>query len=195
MARNKKFDKSEVVKDAMLLFWEKGFYQTSVQDLVQEIGINRASLYDTYHDKEGLFKESFEFYKESVRNNIEEIFSKHTTIKAGFNEFIEYLLTDLLVDQYGCLISNSYSELLPAKNQDLEAVLENTRKMWSKIIISLLEKAKVQNELIDSNLNLKYAADSIYINIVGTAMLSKTKIENKKLKYNLELMRDKVLFK
>tara|TARA_B100002052_G_scaffold262823_1_gene257543 strand:- start:118 stop:705 length:588 start_codon:yes stop_codon:yes gene_type:complete len=195
MARNKKFDKSEVVKDAMLLFWEKGFYQTSVQDLVQEIGINRASLYDTYHDKEGLFKESFEFYKESVRNNIEEIFSKHTTIKAGFNEFIEYLLNDLLVDQYGCLISNSYSELLPAKNQDLEAVLENTRKMWSKIITSLLEKAKVQNELIDSNLNLKYAADSIYINIVGTAMLSKTKIENKKLKHNLELIRDKVLFK
>ena len=61
MPRNKTFNETDVVKDAMLLFWEKGFHQTSVKDLVQDIGINRASLYDTYHDKEGLFKKCFHF--------------------------------------------------------------------------------------------------------------------------------------
>ena len=76
----------------MVLFWEKGFHQTSVQELVQEIGINRASLYDTYHDKEGLFKESFNFYRHSVKENIQSIFNQHKTIKAGYNDFIKYLI-------------------------------------------------------------------------------------------------------
>jgi len=195
MPRQKKFNKSDVVQDAMLLFWEKGFHQTSVQDLVQEIGINRASLYDTYHDKEGLFKESFMFYRDSIKSNIETIFDTHSSIKSGFNDLIKYIIFDLLGSKNGCLISNSYSELLPSKNQDFEIELNDTRKMWKELIISLLEKAKRQNELIDSNLNLEFTADLIYINIVGVAMLSKTKIDCNKLQYSLEQIRDKILFK
>ena len=195
MPRHKRFDKKEVVKDAMFLFWKKGFHQTSVQDLVQETGINRASLYDTYHDKEGLFKESFNYYRDSVKENTQDIFSKHTTIKAGFNGFIKYLTTDLLKNQHGCLISNSYAELLPSQNKDFKKVMEETRKIWKTLIISLLEKANEQNELIDPNINLEYTADSLYMNIVGTAILSKTQIDIEKLQYNLETFRDKILFK
>ena len=47
----------------MHLFWRYGFYQTSVEELVHYLGINRASLYDTYGDKEGLFTRCFETYK------------------------------------------------------------------------------------------------------------------------------------
>ena len=195
MPRQKKFNKSDVVQDAMLLFWEKGFHQTSVQDLVQEIGINRASLYDTYHDKEGLFKESFMFYRDSIKSNIETIFDNNSLVKSGFNDLIKYIVFDLLGSKKGCLISNSYSELLPSKSQDFEIELNQTRKMWRELIISLLEKAKNQNELIDSNINLEFTADLLYINIVGIAMLSKTKIDSKKLEYSLEQIRDKILFK
>ena len=195
MPRIKKFNKTDVVKDAMVLFWEKGFHQTSVQELVQEIGINRASLYDTYHDKEGLFKESFNFYRHSVKENIQSIFNQHKTIKAGYNDFIKYLIIELLADKYGCLISNSYSELLPSENKDFQKLTEETRLMWRKLIMSILTQAKEQDELIDPNINIEYVSDSLYMNIVGTAMLSKTKIDTKKLHYNLELIGNKILFK
>ena len=195
MPRVKKFNKTDVVKNAMVLFWEKGFHQTSVQELVQEIGINRASLYDTYHDKEGLFNESFNFYRDSVKENIQSIFNQHKTIKAGYNDFIKYLIIELLADKYGCLISNSYSELLPSENKDFQQLTEETRLMWRKLIMSLLKKAKEQDELIDPNINIEYVSDSLYMNIVGTAMLSKTKIDTKKLHYNLELIGNKILFK
>ena len=33
---------------------------------------------------EGLFKESFTFYRDSIKSNIETIFNKHSTIKSGF---------------------------------------------------------------------------------------------------------------
>ncbi|MCU0354669.1 MAG: TetR/AcrR family transcriptional regulator, partial [Cytophagales bacterium] len=35
----------------MQLFWCKGYNATSVQDLVENLGINRASMYDTFTDK------------------------------------------------------------------------------------------------------------------------------------------------
>ena len=195
MPRQKKFNKSDVVQDAMLLFWKKGFHQTSVKDLVQEIGINRASLYDTYQDKEGLFKESFTFYRELLKSNIEAIFDKHPSVKSGFNDFINYIIIDILGSKNGCLVSNSYSELLPSKNQDFEIELDETRKMWRKLIISIIKKAKKQKELIDPNINLEFTADLIYINLAGVAILSKTKIDSKKLQYSLEEIRDKILFK
>ncbi|WP_460601774.1 helix-turn-helix domain-containing protein, partial [Flexivirga lutea] len=47
MPRVKSFDEKEVLAKAMCLFWKQGYSATSVQDLVSQLGINRASLYDT----------------------------------------------------------------------------------------------------------------------------------------------------
>ncbi len=48
MPRVKLFDESEVLNKATNLFWKKGYHATSIQDLVNHLGINRGSLYDTY---------------------------------------------------------------------------------------------------------------------------------------------------
>ena len=64
MPRTKQFDEKEVLKNAMELFWEKGFHATSIQDLVSHLGINRASLYDTYGGKDELFNTAFETYRQ-----------------------------------------------------------------------------------------------------------------------------------
>lgn len=51
MPRVKKFDEKEVLEKAMELFWIQGYHATSIQDLVDHLGINRASLYDTYGER------------------------------------------------------------------------------------------------------------------------------------------------
>ena len=43
----------------MNLFWEKGYGDTSIQDLVNHLGINRGSLYATYGGKRELFDKAF----------------------------------------------------------------------------------------------------------------------------------------
>jgi TetR/AcrR family transcriptional regulator, transcriptional repressor for nem operon len=47
MARTKDFDEDEVLAKAMHLFWLKGYNATSMQDLVDGLGISRSSMYDT----------------------------------------------------------------------------------------------------------------------------------------------------
>ncbi|MBI0383044.1 helix-turn-helix transcriptional regulator, partial [Streptomyces albiflaviniger] len=47
MARRKEFDPEAALDAAMRLFWRNGYEGTSTSDLVDELGIARASLYGT----------------------------------------------------------------------------------------------------------------------------------------------------
>ena len=62
MARTKCFNRDEALEKAMQAFWAKGYEATSVQDLVDCMGINRGSLYDTFGDKHQLFLEALDQY-------------------------------------------------------------------------------------------------------------------------------------
>ncbi|MEO1378601.1 MAG: TetR family transcriptional regulator, partial [Cyanobacteria bacterium J06635_10] len=48
MARQKEFEKEEVLEKAMEAFLRFGFEGTSMQDLVEIMGINRGSIYATF---------------------------------------------------------------------------------------------------------------------------------------------------
>ena len=187
MPRQKTFNKQEVLQDAVELFWKKGFNQTSIQDLVDNLGVNRASLYDTYLDKEGLYTESFYLYREKTSQQISYIFSKEKTIKTGFKQFAKYFIFELLSNKKGCLISNSYAELLPSKSKKIEKILDETRVIWLEIIQKLLKKANKQNEL-KKDINIIKHSYFIYSILLGTAILSKTNIETKKLKISLDII-------
>ena len=63
MPRKKQFGVDDVMHKAMVAFWDHGYQATSLQDLVECMGINRASLYDTFGDKYSLFIETLHSYK------------------------------------------------------------------------------------------------------------------------------------
>ncbi len=67
MARPKAFDIEQALDAAVRLFWERGYEATSVQDLVDTLGVNRASLYGTFGDKAHLFAAAIERYAHQVR--------------------------------------------------------------------------------------------------------------------------------
>jgi TetR/AcrR family transcriptional repressor of nem operon len=62
MARPKSFDPEAVLDQAVELFRRRGYHGASLSLLVEHLGINRASLYDTYGDKEGLYLRALERY-------------------------------------------------------------------------------------------------------------------------------------
>jgi TetR/AcrR family transcriptional regulator, transcriptional repressor for nem operon len=55
MARQKEFNRDEVLHKAMEVFWTRGYERASIQDLVEHMGINRQSIYDTFGDKHAPF--------------------------------------------------------------------------------------------------------------------------------------------
>jgi TetR/AcrR family transcriptional repressor of nem operon len=115
MARPRGFDEESVLDNAMNIFWSKGFESTSVQDLVDETGLNRASMYASFGDKKALFLRVLDHYSQKVST---ERFAKLRAIEDG-REAIETTFRDIAKTgctdgkHKGCLMVNSGMELAP----------------------------------------------------------------------------------
>ncbi|HZJ55380.1 MAG TPA: helix-turn-helix domain-containing protein [Myxococcaceae bacterium] len=70
MARPREFDVDEALDRATEVFWTRGYEATTVQDLVEALGVNRASLYATFGDKAQLFDAVLDRYGQQVNGVI-----------------------------------------------------------------------------------------------------------------------------
>src|ERR1700733_12101908 len=112
MARTKDFDETEVLNKAIDLFWHKGYNGTSMQDLVDGLGISRSSLYDTYGDKHALFIKALESYQATASGKLCGIINDQTPAKETIKQLLEYITSELLDDktQKGCFMVNAEVE-------------------------------------------------------------------------------------
>jgi len=62
MPRKKQFDPEMALQQAMELFWERGYEATSIQNLLDRLGINRFSLYDNFQGKKALYHAALDRY-------------------------------------------------------------------------------------------------------------------------------------
>lgn len=147
MPRNKLFDEQEVLNKAMNLFWKQGYSATSVQDLVTHLGINRASIYDTFGDKEKLFLKAFENYRKANTEGIIQFFESHNNVKEGFTQLFEMAIEDSVNDheKKGCFVVNTTTELIPGDEKILKIIEEN-RKTFEAIFLDYLKSGELKGQ-------------------------------------------------
>jgi TetR/AcrR family transcriptional repressor of nem operon len=116
MPRPKRYDRKELLARAMALFWAKGYYATSIDDLVEATGVGRHGLYAEFRDKRGLFVAVMETYFETVVspafNRVETEGAGLSEIRAYFDTQIELALAKGLPGS-GCLVANTMTESGP----------------------------------------------------------------------------------
>lgn len=62
MGRPRAFDEDEALQRAMELFWRRGYRATKMQDLVDETGVQRNSLYRIFGNKAAIFQRVLDRY-------------------------------------------------------------------------------------------------------------------------------------
>ena len=119
MARQKEFDRDEVLHRAMEVFWMRGYEGTSIQDLVKYMGINRQSHYDTFGDKHSLFLQSLDRYREIQSRKVFDVLERPGSVKKNLRQLFEEVVTPALSAEgrRGCFVGNSMSELLQSDGQ------------------------------------------------------------------------------
>lgn len=136
MPRKKAFDQEKVLDKAKNLFWEKGFYATSMHDLVSNLGINRASLYDTFGNKELLFEKALIKYKTENLTFTADFLYQQLNVRQGLMLLLQNKIERAINEKrMGCFISNTTTELantnkrvteiLQAYQLDLETIYYN----------------------------------------------------------------------
>ncbi|WP_165006172.1 MULTISPECIES: TetR/AcrR family transcriptional regulator [unclassified Enterococcus] len=178
MGRRKEFDTQEVLKKAMDVFWQKGYEQTSMQDLVDAMAIHRRSIYDTFGDKHRLFIRSLKFYEEMIEKNIAEKMSEEMEII----EKLRILFSLLSVEsdhKAGCLVVNSAAELSnvdPVAAEEIRSLLEHEEQQIFHLLLSAQEKKE-----LSADTNIEALSYYLHNALVGIRVLSKTTDDNKKL--------------
>lgn len=147
MARTKAFDPDTALEAAMELFWQKGFEASSMQDLVDVMGISRASLYDTFGDKNALYLRALEHYGRQV------ISEKLTALEAGpplaaLRRFFKDASEAACCTEgwRGCLLTNALVERAP-HCKDASRVLGSLRQRLEAGFHRVLVRAQKAGEL------------------------------------------------
>lgn len=187
MPRVKLFDENEVLIKAMHLFWKQGYTATSVQDLVSHLGVNRASLYDTFGDKEQLFKKSFELYRKSSIKGITVFLQSRTNVRVGFSELFNVAIEEAILDKdrKGCFVVNITTELIP-NDESLLKVLETNKRDIESLFYEYLKKGQ-ENGQLNASKDLKSISSLFYTLYNGIKVVSKIETNKKELTNSVNL--------
>ncbi len=187
MPRIKTFDENEVLVKAMNLFWKQGYSATSVQDLVSHLGINRASLYDTFGDKEQLFKKSFALYRKSTMEGLIHFFGNHPNIKHGFSTLFDNAIQESIQDKdaKGCFVVNTITERIP-NDESLIKVIEENKRDFENLFYDYLKKGKDEGQL-KTEQNLKSLSSLLFMLFNGIKVVSKINPQKQELKNTIDI--------
>src|SRR3569833_2097842 len=113
MARKKEYDEDELLDKATNLIWRKGYNATSAQDLVDELKINRSSLYNTYSDKKTLFQKALKKYQEQQTKAVIDMLNKADDPEKAVKQVFDNLVKESNEDTVarGCFLVNTAVEI------------------------------------------------------------------------------------
>ena len=175
MARPRAFDPEEVVDRSMRAFWEHGYRETSVDDLVNATGVQPGSLYNAFPGgKRGLFLETLARYSNLV---VPEKLGALERPGAGLAELRGYF--DGLVDdlsrpegRIGCLMVNSTIELAAVDSEVGEVVRAHMSRL-ERNAERALRNAKRRGE-IPVNVSPRAKATQLMATGMGLMVVGKT---------------------
>ncbi len=111
MARPREFDEQEALDRAMRVFWTQGYEGTSLQNLLQAMGISKSSFYETFGSKRDLFMRSLEHFDETQSLQAVAKLDADLPVKTIIAEMFA-VITDRAVNQkHGCMFGKSAVEL------------------------------------------------------------------------------------
>ena len=137
MARPKEFDPAQALERAMDVFWRKGYDATSVQDLVEGMGINRASLYGTFGDKHSLFVAALDRYADSAGREVIECLSREGPADQVLGQTLRQLVAWQAESGRGCFMTNAAVELCqrcPETASKVQASLDRLREAFQVLV-------------------------------------------------------------
>lgn len=148
MARTKDFDEQVVLKKAIQLFSRKGYAATSMQEVVDALGISRSSLYDTFGDKHQLYLQALKAYQQENTLELERQLVEATSMKAAIRDLLEATVKGLLQDrqQKGCLLTNAGVELA-AQDKAVRVLVCQGEQQLERLLLHALKRGQASGEI------------------------------------------------
>jgi len=181
MPRARQFDEAETLEKAVLLFWKQGYHHTSVQDLVDHLGLNRGSLYNTFGGKRALFDRAFAWYRQQEIKRLRTFLDAQPNVRTGLRALFGHLIQDDCADPdaKGCFIVNTTTELIPS-DREIQHVLVDHRHAIHALLRDALIRGRQQKQIAEG-IDVDAMAQLLYTLMTGLRVVGKTKPDPRRL--------------
>lgn len=150
MPRKKEYSESDVAEKAMHVFWEKGYENSTVRILENELGINQFSIYASFKNKEGLLLSAIDVYEkriyQAVLKHLEASIGKPEDLRSFFYNFLDFVSSEQGERRKGCLLINTIQELEAGDEKVRQEILRFTA-ILKRILSGFLRKGKAAGHL------------------------------------------------
>ena len=177
MGRQPKFQQATAVDNAMSVFWRQGYAGTSPQLLVEELGIGKGSLYNTFDSKHNLFTLALRGYSAMRLQAL--------TARLSAPEAVRPQLRAAMADlagvgshQRGCLMVNMICELAATD----PTVAELGQGLFSRVEAAFrdaVERGQRSGELKAGDPSA--AAGSLLTTVIGVSVLVRAGADEERL--------------
>jgi TetR/AcrR family transcriptional repressor of nem operon len=173
MARPKEFDPDMAATEAMEAFWEHGYFATSVNDLLGEMGLNRGSLYGTFKDKKTLFLAALDKYAQQVDARIAEVLDQPSA-RAALEALLQAAARRACGEQgkRGCLACKAAMELAP-QDREIAAWVRRFHEAHVRRVAQTIQRGQQAGE-ISQSIDPQAAGRFVLNAIAGLHMMGTT---------------------
>jgi TetR/AcrR family transcriptional regulator, transcriptional repressor for nem operon len=152
--RPRAFDTQRALAEARDLFWSRGYAATSIQDLVDELGLQRGSLYAAFGDKRSFYLQAVALYAEENRQRLQAALKDDPVLPKLRQILLEPTALTAAPElpnggRRGCLLGNTTAELLPA-DQAAQALVAASFEAVIDVLEAALARAQANGEVTDS---------------------------------------------
>ena len=137
--RPRGFDAQAALEAAVVHFWERGYADTSLDDLVAAMGIGRSSFYALFGSKHAVMMAALALYNTRLQERLAAAVANEPDPRAAVLRVLG-LVACTEKPVYGCLFVNLVSELAP-RDADVRAQCDIHQRAVGGLVIALLRRA------------------------------------------------------
>lgn len=141
----------EIIIKAQEVFWQKGYYATSLSDLSIATGAGAGSLYNTFKGgKRELFEKALQQRRADFNAFEKKLEKSQNPIALIKKFFLNLAKTDTLTHQKGCIIANTIIEMSfmdEELKKEAEQILKETEALYRSIIAKEQKNGKLKTTI------------------------------------------------
>ncbi len=180
MGRPKQFDREQALDKAVHVFWSRGYDAPTMSDLKAAMGIGRQSLYDTFGDKDELFREALERYLGMSIARSAEIFSDEDGLRAIRTYVMSTAAGLASTSRNGCLMFNTCMQVAPHDAEIERQVMRGVKDLRRRFEAAL--QRAIDQETIGSDSDVRGLALLLTSQMAGLTVLARSGASKKELR-------------
>jgi TetR/AcrR family transcriptional regulator, transcriptional repressor for nem operon len=189
--RPRAFDTQQALARARDLFWSRGYAATSVQDLVDGLGVQRGSLYAAFGDKHDLYLKAVALYARENREHLEAILQDGPVLPALRRMLLEPSALTGAADHpqwRGCLVGNTTAELAPGDDA-ARALAAAAYDGFIEVVAAALARAQATGE-VTTSATPEAQAQLLLLLFQGSALVSRAHPDRERLAAGIDAALD-----